>query len=417
MKIWSVALVLFGFIVVAAAQEAGPEWFVLDNKNDSVAETDTNEPLKEIVSKKEVVAEQMLFKQLADDKYRFANNNKDLELAAKWLKKEFESARTQNILLSPLDFYYSSVLLANGVVDQTLVEFSKMFSVMRLTEVNQQVKTYIMRRNESTSIRLSLWGKVFSEHFSELMRKQLNVEIWGLKGTTAIINDWVKAKTKGEISNIVIPEAVGKADMFLASSAFFEANWQESFFSSKIEKKEAQNLNGRVVAADMLKGEGSTDYFEDDEMYAVRLFFNTGDFISLYLPKDADNFENFVKELNVNILKPDYEKKDVTVILPKFEVEYQPSMIKDVYKMWGVQKIFEIGNYEFAKMISFDTPAFVKDVFLKAKIKIKDGTSDGMSEMASAPADSSGKIIFNANRPFVFMINNGDFIGTIVKFD
>ena len=36
------------------------------------------------------MVEQSLFSQLTDDKYRFANNNKDLELASKWLKKEFE---------------------------------------------------------------------------------------------------------------------------------------------------------------------------------------------------------------------------------------------------------------------------------------------------------------------------------------
>ena len=83
-----------------------------------------------IVTEKEFMVEQSLFSQLTDDKYRFANNNKDLELASKWLKKEFESARMQNILLSPLDFYFASVLMANGVVDQTLVEFSKMFSVL-----------------------------------------------------------------------------------------------------------------------------------------------------------------------------------------------------------------------------------------------------------------------------------------------
>lgn len=416
MKIFLSILGLMGLYVYAAvAQSDMPEWFVLGNRGNLVEDTVSQE---ENVSVPSIDSEKIFFNYGFEDKLRFANNNKDLELTEKWLKKEFATEKTRNIVLSPLDFYVSSVLLANGVVDQTLFEFSKIFSVMRLAEVNQQVKSYIMRRNGSTSIQLSLWGKFFSSHFSELMKKQLNAEIWGLNDTTKVINDWIKAKTYGKIDNIITVEPVKEADIFLASSAYFEAPWRQPFTDKSVVKQNFRNLNGRETEIEMLHEEMEADYFENETMVALRLFYDTGDYISLFMPKNESNFENFVTDMTSSAFKPDFEKKSVDIMLPKMEIEYQSGMIKDVYKMLGVQKIFEKGNYEFAKMISFDEANFIKDVLLKAKIKLDDGRiPDRPEEETKLTANLSEKATFYANRPFVFLINNGDFVGVVVKAD
>ena len=159
-------------------------------------------------------------------------------------------------------------------------------------------------------------------------------------------------------------------------------------------------------------------YFENETMVALRLFYDTGDYISLFMPKNESNFENFVTDMTSSAFKPDFEKKSVDIMLPKMEIEYQSGIIKDVYKMLGVQKIFEKGNYEFAKMISFDEANFIKDVLLKAKIKLDDGRiPDRPEEETKSTANLSEKATFYANRPFVFLINNGDFVGVVVKAD
>ncbi len=425
MRVWIVLSVIWAiFLGIAKAQSSNPGWFVLDNRN-SLTNGDANLATKqEFIARddnsttKQVDSESIFFDEGFGDKIRFAKNNKDLELASLWLKQEFKNQRAQNMVLSPLNFYLSSVLLANGVVDQTLVEFSKMFSVMRLAEVNQQIKSYILRHSGSSSIQVSLWGKVFSEHFNELMRKQLNAEIWGLKGTTAIINDWVKAKTNGKISQIISVEKVGEKDIFLVGSACFDAFWRIPFDPSAVEKKDFYNLNGHAVKTDVLHAKQVADFFENEEMYALRLFYETGDYISLFLPKDTNNFESFVEELSVVQLKPVFEKKEVEIFLPKIEIEYQSDIIKEIYKIFGVQKIFEKGNYEFAKMISFDVAASIENVLLKAKMKIDEGRSvENRGDIAKGISNNLENVVFNANRPFIFMINNGDFIGAVIKAD
>ena len=445
MRYW-LAVFLFGalFWGVSSAQSDNPEWFVLDSRTELVEDEVKNDAEVEIAPKEETsLPESFLSLSIFsdegfEDNLRFAKNNRDLELAGQWLKQEFKNEKTKNIVLSPLDFYLSSVLLANGVVDQSLFEFSKMFSVMRLAEVNQQIKSYVAKRNPATSIQLSLWGKTFSEHFSELMKEQLNVEIWGLKDTTDIINDWIKAKTDGEIDQIISKENVDEKDVFLVSSASFEACWWMPFDFSKVEQKDFYDLTAHAAKVEMLQGEQVADFFEDEKMYALRLFYETGDYVSLFMPKDANNFENFVEEFSVAQLKPAFEKKKVEIMLPKVEIEYQSAMIKEIYKTFGVQKIFEKGNYDFAKMISFDIEASVKNVLLKAKMKFDEGLSPNFAKrltlkaskiIASEKSSDSNqkeegetlknleKAVFNADHPFIFMINNGDFIGIVSKVD
>ena len=409
---------------VSIAQSGNPEWFVLDSRNElisdeaSIVEGKVVTPKNEPTLMEQGVSEDIFFDEVAEDNVRFAKNNKDLEIASQWLKREFKNEQTKNILLSPLDFYLSSVLLANGVVDQTLFEFSKMFSVMRLSEVNQQLKSYLLRRSGSTSLKISLWGKVFSEHFSNLMKKQLDIEIWGLNDNTEIINDWVKAKTGGKISRIIPLENVAEKDMFLVSSACFESFWRQPFDPSVVEQKEFYNLNGQVTKIEMLQNEQAADYYENEEMYALRLFFETGDYISLFMPKKTNNFEEFVEEFSVEQLKPAFQKRLVSITLPKVEIEYQSSIIKDLYKMFGVKKVFEKENYEFAKMVNFDTEASIKDVLLKAKMKIDEGVSpNNIKNKEKIIPNNLETAVFNANRPFLFIINNGDFIGMVVKAD
>lgn len=420
MKIWLGIFGLFSIIGIAMAQGNSPEWFVLENKEGMYADEkreETRDIAKESLFGLNVGVDSSIFNQEVGERARFANNGKDLELASNWLKKEFENGFTQNILLSPLDFYFSSVLLANGVVDQTLFEFSKMFSVMRLPEVTQQIKFCIKQRHKSVFMNLALWGKVFSEHFTEIMKKQLGAEIWGLEDTTAAINNWIKAKTNGEIDNVIAVGPVHDADMFLVSSAYFEAPWLKPILASQIEKREAYNLSGKVVETQMFQSELVTDYFENEEMIAVKLFYSSGDYISLFMPKESNNFADFVEELNASTLKPNFEKRIVSVVLPKIELEYQSFMIKDIFAMLGIRRLFEAGNYEFAKMISFDTTAFIKDVLLKAKMKIDEGITVDEDLSENEFTEDLKKAVFIANHPFVFMINNGDFIGAVVKFD
>ena len=51
-------------------------------------------------------------------------------------------------LIHILSFYILSVLIANGVVDESLLEFSKMFPVLRIRDVDAKLAEYLKSQNE-----------------------------------------------------------------------------------------------------------------------------------------------------------------------------------------------------------------------------------------------------------------------------
>ena len=105
---------------------------------------------------------------------------------------------------------------------------------------------------------------------------------------------------------------------------------------------------------------------------------------------------------------------------------YKISDFRSLYALFGVQKIFLPDNYDFAKMINYDFSAYVEEVALQTKIKVRetkvrdgDVGGNGAAETVkpSVAAALPGKDVkeFRANRPFIFMVNEGDIIGVYVK--
>lgn len=77
-------------------------------------------------------------------------------------------------------------------------------------------------------------------------------------------------------------------------------------------------------------------------------------------------------------------------------------------------------------MINYDFPAYVEEVALQTKIRVREtrvrsggagGNGAAETVKPSVVTGLSGKDVkeFRANRPFIFMVNEGDIIGVYVK--
>lgn len=403
----SAVCVLCAFSV--SAEEAQPSWFVVKDNPAFVEDTEVVVEEKTEV-KEETVQEEVVAEEASVDKLRFARNSKDLNLAKDWLQFEFNKNGAENIIVSPLSLYNVSVLLANGVVDETLFDFSKLFSVLHLNEVNQKIKEYDQAKLGNIHIYNSLWGKYFSERYQSLMKEKFGVEIWGLADTTDSINNWISVRTKGEIKEMAPVVKTEKDELFLAGAIYFNDSWELSFGEKNIKKMSFHNLNGQKSKIVMLNTVADVDYYENEKVQAVRLFYEKGDYMTIFLPKEDVAFSDFVNQLTVQDLKPLFSrKKDVALTIPRFDVEYGLKTAKDIFEKQGIRKIFEKDNFDFAKMVSYDMPTFIEDVYFKTKLKVDENKTEAVTDL------DNGKVIFKANRPFIFMINNGDFIGSFVQ--
>lgn len=416
-----------GLIVFAVQAKDGerdyPTWFVVSHTEDEAASV-AAESQETAESPKEAVAEEessevkprrlrmnrahLAKKEKAQEENRFAKNNKDLLLAEKLLKQVYQENLSGNFVVSPLSFYTVSVLLANGVVDETLFEFSSMFPVLHLAEVDKMLKTYIDSKKESIELPNALWSGAFSEHYKTLMQEYLGAELWGIKDSTKIINDWVNARTQGGLKTFAEPEKATPEDVYASGGALFKI-MKAPFKTQNTTIRQFFNIDETVSNIKFLQGEVAAGYFENEDMQVLRLTYPTGDKLTLWLPNSDIDFEEFIDEINVGFLKSGFEKKEVKVIIPEIDITYAIKNVAEVYELMGVKRIFEKENFDFAKMISFDNATKIKKVFLNARVMMRENLSDDETEELSA------KISFEADHPFIFMINDGDFIGAYVS--
>ncbi len=412
-------LLFLGGLVFADTNSPG--WFVIKSSSSSGENLGKKKESNFLVSGQNLEKEDVLIEDKApghDFLPHFVHADKDFLIAQKLLKYKFEQDHFENFVMPPLSFYIASVVLANGVVDETLSEFSHLFTVLRLSSVNRQIANYLKNKRENISIYTSLWGKYFSNRFQNIIKTQFGTEAWNIDSSTKSINDWAEVRSDGKIRDVAPSFTFSEDEIISANIAYIHGDWQYPFLIEETKQESFMGLDGQKGEVAMMHQRIKAPYFEDEDMQAVRLFYADGEFITIYLPKNPRSFESFVNQMSVQKLKADFsQEKNIEIYIPRFEIEYALTQSVSVYQLFGISKIFENNNYEFAKMVSFDNAVNVKDVLFKTKIVIDEGAMDSalkqkvLQLQQARKNDQSDYIIFKADHPFVFMVNNAEFIG------
>ena len=176
-------------------------------------------------------------------------------------------------------------------------------------------------------------------------------------------------------------------------------------------KKVFYAADGEETSVNMMYQNGEFDYFENDFMQVVRLFFDTGDYIVFYLPRENTDFGKFVANFEDYKMMPEFQPQRLDLFVPRFQLSYNMSNLRETFAGFGVKEIFD-SIYNFAKMINFDVQAKVSEIFSNVRIRIDEGILQ--QDLEDNVTDNNvSSAMFNANRPFIFMINQGDIIGVI----
>jgi serine protease inhibitor len=84
------------------------------------------------------------------------------------------------------------------------------------------------------------------------------------------INGWAAEKTHGMVPQVI--DAVEPDEVFaLADAAYFDGSWTEPFDPEATEPRPFTRPDGSTVEVPTMHARGSYDYYEDDELQAVRI--------------------------------------------------------------------------------------------------------------------------------------------------
>lgn len=138
------------------------------------------------------------------------------------------------------------------------------------------------------------------------------------------INDWVYAKTKGLIEEIM--EDITDDELaFIINALHFKSDWADAFDEAMTRKDEFTQSNGTVLTVDFMSKDGQVASVITNDWEMVDLPFKDSTF-SLSLVRSADNLQsNWLQYFTMTDLNGLYDKLQVQRIylrVPKMDLEY-----------------------------------------------------------------------------------------------
>ena len=335
-----------------------------------------------------------------------------LSSSIKLLKEKFKQEQN-NLVVSGLSLDYATCMLANGVTAQSLKELESFFETTTEAKTNElSGKLQTIKTSSTLEISNSIWGNHFQEQYKMNMKNKLDVDVQDLPDNTKVINDWVTQKTHNKIQKLFEEGPTNNMTSYLVNTIFFKGLWESKFDQAMTRDREFTTLSGSKIQVKTMSQTETIDYAKDNDMESIRLTYADGGSMRIYLPKEGVDFNSFIQGLSKDkLLNMKYSSKKLKVFLPKFEIKSDID-VKAIFESLNIKKIFEHTNRDFGTMMT-QLPSYVEDIKQKAVITVdEEGTvataATGVT-VVSLGIDQTPT--FMANRPFLFYVDEGDFLG------
>ena len=165
------------------------------------------------------------------------------DFALKIFKELSNEDKNTNVFISPISISLAAAMAYNGAKNSTQQEIAETleFKDYNIEELNSSFKVLLSSMtdiDEMVQIYTgnSIWYKKdfsIEKDFTDLAGNYYNASIYNEDfnnpDTAGKMNDWVSKATEGKISNIVSPQALKDAVMYLVNAIYFKGQWTDKF--------------------------------------------------------------------------------------------------------------------------------------------------------------------------------------------
>lgn len=357
------------------------------------------------------------------------------------LYAQLTKVNKSNLIFSPYSIFSAFAILYEGALEITKTEIRQVLHypdtptlrknyVAFFNRVHQNDKAYklfmgnalwIQKGTPIEELYLSIIKKYYTACVSHLDFKEKPEE------ARQVINDFIKKQTQNHIMNLIPSnQNMKEISAVITNALYFKGDWMEKFDASKTKNRDFFVSHEMVVETPMMhlepKSETRFNYRKFKEVEILELPYK-GDELSMYILLPTKNLATLESILTIerfqswtHRLRPE---KLSHIFLPKFEFEIEIHL-KEIMQSMGIKSAFS-GFANFSKM-SKNIPLNISDVFHKAYVKVDEKGTTAIATTAifimGFGETSEPIIIFNANHPFIFCIqdqatNNILFMGKI----
>ncbi|RKJ62144.1 serpin family protein, partial [Butyricicoccus sp. 1XD8-22] len=217
------------------------------------------------------------------------------------------------------------------------------------------------------------------------------------------MNDWVKNATNGKINQIVEPPINPDLVTILINAIYFKGNWTHPFNKEQTEKSIFTLESGNTKEVSLMRLNEKLAYMENEMFQAVSLPYGDNQNLSMkvFLPREnvpISQFEKLLNNTNWEKWKSEFNEKEGTILLPRFQLEYE-ALLNDTLKTLGMPSAFD--NANFSKMIEEKVPLWISKVTQKTFIDVnEEGTEAAAATSVEIVTESA-----SAEMPFYMEVN------------
>ncbi|MDH7603767.1 MAG: serpin family protein [Melioribacter sp.] len=361
--------------------------------------------------------------------------NSSTQFGFNLIKEISKNEINKNIIISPLSVSTALGMVLNGASDETYDQMKTAlgFSDFKFDDINKSYQSLdsllkYIDENVIFNSANSIWHhNEFSveQNFIEINKKYFNAEVNKIDFSNPvakdIINNWVKEATNSKIPQIIDkinPEIV----MFLINTIYFKGNWQYRFDKNSTREDIFYIDENNTVTCQMMSQKNQFNFYHDENIEAVELPYGNSSFnMMIILPslnKKVDDVISMMNTDNFDFIKNKFVKKEITIMLPKFKLEYTKTL-NDALMNLGMKDAFMPERANFSK-ISRLKNLFISEVIHKTFIEVNEEGTEAAAVTSIGVGVTSIGNYFKVDRPFLFLIyekntNTILFIGKVIN--
>jgi len=352
------------------------------------------------------------------------------EFSFKIFRELVTEDKDENIFISPHSISTALAMTYNGAEGETKKEMAEAleFKGISLEDLNQGFKDLMAGiQNADDEIELNIANSIWlregfdcKEDFLDRNREYFSSEVeeidFSSPDAPGIINSWIEDATEGKIEKM-IDEISLDVVMYLINAIYFKGDWTYEFDEDATEEKDFYLLDGSIKKVPMMAQSEEFSYFEGDNFSSVRLPYGE-EKIAMYviLPDKGVNPDTGISSLNAekwNEYTESFYRKEVSILMPKFKMEYGIKLLNDTLTSLGMGIAFS----QMADFSGINPDVFISRVLHKAVIEVNEKGSEAAAvtvvEVAETAMMIEDIVEFTVNRPFIFVISD-DRTGSIL---
>lgn len=339
----------------------------------------------------------------------------------------------ENVFISPLSIALALQMTMQGAGSQTFDAMAGALNLAGQDRVavgvgNQALRDQLTGADKKVRLDIanSLWlrkGTKLQKRFTSDCREYYSASVTALDfnrpDAVTVINNWVSQNTAGRIKQAVsqlMPDEI----MVLINAIYFKGSWTTAFDPKLTSEREFHLASGSSSPRKMMRRDGEFRYKSDEMMQAVALPYGDGRLnMYVFLPREQQGVGMLIDRLNPEELAglfEGFEEKKGEVVLPRFKIEFEQSLVK-VLKLLGMGQAFTPAA-DFSQMVVPPATAAISDVLHKTFVEVnEEGTEAAAVTVVKMLATSMpGKVerfSFVCDHPFLCAIRD-DVTGSVL---